>query len=408
MQLVRPAFILLLSAAIATGCAGRSSEQQQQQGQEPTPAPPQPIQTDPIKDKIKAMSLEHKLGQMIVAGIDGTSVDEHARSLIADDRIGGFILYKANIDSVEQTVSLLNGLKEANRTNPAPLLLSIDQEGGRVNRLPSSFAAVPSNRDIAKSGDSKKARAVGEAIGEQLHAMGFNVNFAPVLDVDSNPKNPVIGSRSFGSTASVVREFGVEEMLGLRSKQVIPVVKHFPGHGDTSVDSHLDLPVVNKSLDQLRELELIPFSEAIRSNAEAVMIAHILLPQIDPEHPASMSSKTITELLRGEMGYDGIVITDDMTMGAIVQHYDLGAAVVQSVKAGSDIVLVAHDYQLARKALEALEQAAKSGVIPEEQIDRSVYRILSLKEQYRLADNASGPVDVKTINAVLDKATGKK
>lgn len=408
MRLIRPIYILLLSAAIATGCAGRSSEQGQQQGLEPTPTPPPQVQSDPIKDKVKAMPLEHKLGQMIIAGIDGTSVDEHARSLIADDRIGGFILYKANIETVEQTVKLLNGLKEANRANPVPLLLSVDQEGGRVNRLPSLFAAVPSNRDIAKSGDSKKARFVGEAIGDQLNALGFNVNFAPVLDVDSNPKNPVIGSRSFGSTARVVSKFGVEEMLGLRSKRIIPVVKHFPGHGDTSVDSHLDLPVVSKSPDQLRELELVPFAEAIRSNAEAVMIAHILLPQIDPDHPASMSAKTITELLRGEMGFNGVVITDDMTMGAIVKHYDLGAAVVQSVKSGSDIVLVAHDYELARKAIQALEHAAKSGVISEEQIDRSVYRILSLKERYGLTDSPSGPVDVNAINAALEKATGKK
>lgn len=389
MRRLQPTLLLLLFIMLANGCSAGTSDGSQQNGNEHTPTPP--VQTDPIKDKLSAMSLEQKLGQMIIAGVSGTTVDDQSKKLITDSYIGGVILYKNNIVSVEQTTRLLNGLKEANRTNAAPLLLSVDQEGGKVNRLPTSLVATPSSRDIAKSGDSKKARAVGETIGDQLRTLGFNVNFAPVLDIDSNPNNPVIGSRSFGPTAAVVSSFGLEEMLGLRAKQVIPVVKHFPGHGDTSVDSHLELPVVNKTLDQLRKLELVPFAEAIRSNAEAVMVAHILLPSIDPDYPASMSSNTITQLLRNEMGYDGVVITDDMTMGAIMNHYDLGKAVVQSVRAGSDIVLVAHEYANVRKALESLMQAAKSGEITMERIDQSVRRIIKLKQQYRLTDTGEFP-----------------
>jgi beta-N-acetylhexosaminidase len=404
MTLSRPLFALALAATLAFGSAGCAKDQRQQANE---PRSDSKTERDPLRVKIEEMPLKQKLGQMIIAGLEGTDIDEHTKSLIADDRIGGFILYKPNIESTEQTVALLNGLKEANRSNSVPLLLSVDQEGGRVNRLPSTFAAIPSSRDIGKSGSAQKARAFGESIGEQLRAFGFNMNFAPVLDVDSNPDNPVIGSRSFGSTASVVSSFGIEEMLGLRSKGVVPVVKHFPGHGDTSVDSHLELPVVDKTSEQLRKLELVPFSDAIRSNADAIMIAHILLPKIDPDSPSSMSSKVITGLLRGELGYDGIVMTDDMTMGAIVKHMDVGSAAVRSVKAGSDIILVAHEYGQVKKAIDALVQAAEAGNIPKEQIDRSVYRILSLKERYSLKDTPSGPVDVEKINAALKAAAGK-
>lgn len=397
---------LLLSVALCSGCAGWNKPPKDAHETQQQPGVASPVPEDPIKTKLAAMTLEQKLGQMIVAGIDGTKIDDQAKSLIADQFIGGFILYKPNIESVEQTTKLLNDLKAANRSNPAPLLLSVDQEGGRVNRMPASLVAVPASRDIAKSGDSGKARSIGAAIADEVRSIGFNVNFAPVLDIDSNPKNPVIGNRSFGPTADVVTDFGLEEMAGLRSKQVIPVVKHFPGHGDTSVDSHLELPVVEKTADQLRKLELVPFAKAIQSGADMVMVAHILLPQLDPDRPSSLSPKVITDLLRGELGFKGVVITDDMTMGAILKHFDLGQAAVQSVKAGSDIVLVAHEYAQAKKALAALKQAVQSGDISEETIDNSVYRILALKERYKLSDEAAGPADVKQINAALKQAIG--
>lgn len=394
---------LLLLAAASPGCAGRRANN--------PPAPTAPVeQPDPIAKRVEAMTLEEKLGQMIIAGVDGKDVNGETRKLIADDRVGGVILYKDNIESVEQTSRMLNGLKAANKESKdgrPPLLIGVDQEGGKVSRLPAELEAIPSSRDIAKSGDSKRAESIGEALGAELRAFGFNVNFAPVLDIDSNPNNPVIGSRSFGSTASVVSSFGLREMAGLKSKGVIPVVKHFPGHGDTAVDSHLELPVVNKSIDQLRKLELAPFADAVRSGADAVMIAHILLPKIDPDAPSSMSSKVITGLLREELGFQGVVITDDMTMGAILKHYDIGKAAVQSVKAGTDIVLVAHEYAQARKVLDALKQAAASGEIPAGAIDKSVTRILKLKERYKLADDPAAPVDVKSLNAVIRKAVGK-
>lgn len=372
-----------------------------------TPAP-SPSPADPLMEQVKAMSLEQKLGQMVIAGIAGTALDENSRRLITENHIGGFILYKPNIESAGQTVALLNSLKEANKSSSIPLLLSVDQEGGKVARLPAEITAIPSSRVIAKSGSKARARAIGEAIGEELQAFGFNLDFAPVLDIDSNPDNPVIGDRSFGPTASIVQDFGLEEMHGLQAKKVIPVVKHFPGHGDTSVDSHLELPVVNKSAEELKKLELLPFSAAVGSKADAVMVAHILLPKLDPDNPATMSKAVIGDLLRQELGFNGVVITDDMTMGAIMKHYDLGTAAVQSVQAGSDIVLVAHDYALAVQVLGSLKQAVGAGKVSTAQIDKSVYRILALKQKYALADKPAGSVDVKGLNAVIQKALNAK
>jgi len=408
MKRLLAAIPLLLAIAIS-GCAGTVKEPVVPgTGTDTgTASPTPPASPDPIQERLKSMTLDEKLGQLVIAGVNGTKLDPETRSLIEKDRVGGFILYKPNIESVEQTVSFLNELKQANRNNRIPLLLSVDQEGGKVSRLPPPLAALPSSRDIARDGKPERARSIGEAIGGELRAFGFNVNYAPVLDVDSNPNNPVIASRSFGPSAAIVSSYGIELMKGLQHQKVIPVVKHFPGHGDTSVDSHLDLPVVDKTADQLRKLELVPFADAIRAKADSVMIAHILLPDLDPGVPSSMSSKIITGLLRDELGFDGVVMTDDMTMGAITKHYDLGLAAVQSFNAGSDILLVAHEYKNARLVLDALKQAAVSGAIAAERIDRSVTRILTLKQRYELSDEAAGPVDTDKINAAIRQAVGK-
>ncbi|MDF2723047.1 MAG: glycoside hydrolase family 3 [Paenibacillus sp.] len=416
--------ILLLSFALvlASGCQNGAATQQPEQsgsvqqpqqqpqpGTKPDPAKPDPAKpNDPIDDALNRLTLEQKLGQMLVGGVAGTQIDDTLRKLVAGGQVGGLILYKNNITSIDQTVGLLNELKAANAPNSLPLLLSVDQEGGAVNRMPAAYTTVPTSQDIAKSGTADKARLLGKAIGHQLRGLGFNVNFAPVLDINSNPKNPVIGNRSFGSSADIVSSFGVEEMIGLRDGQVIPVVKHFPGHGDTTVDSHLELPVVGKSLEQLRQLELIPFAKAIKEGAEAVMVAHLLIPAIDPDYPASLSPAAIGQLLRSEMGFNGVVITDDMTMGAIVNHYEMRPAVVQSVRAGSDIVLIAHEYDNVTASLDALQKAVQSGAIPMERIDQSVKRIIALKQRYRLADSASPPFDLNVINAELKKAVEQR
>lgn len=367
------------AAASPTGAAASPSPA-------PTPAPTE--KPDPAAERLEAMTTGELIGQLLLVGIEGDAPSAEADALIRDLKVGGIILYKNNIGSPQNTVSLINSLKEANSGNPVPLFMSVDEEGGRVSRLPDAFGTIPSARDVGKTDDSGLALEMGGLLASRLAAAGFNMDFAPVLDVDSNPANPVIGPRSFGSDASTVSVMGAAVMNGLRQEGVIPVVKHFPGHGDTSVDSHLELPVVDKTADELAELELIPFKAAVSDQAEAVMVAHILLPEIDPDKPASLSPAVIDGMLREELGYDGVVITDDMTMGAIANHHKLGEAAVESVLAGSDIVLVAHGYDNARTVRAALEEAVDNGSLGEERLRQSVYRILALKTAYGLTDEA--------------------
>jgi beta-N-acetylhexosaminidase len=229
------------------------------------------------------------------------------------------------------------------------------------------------------------------------------MDFAPVLDINSNPKNPVIGDRSFGTSSKLVSSLGVETMMGIQEGKVIPVVKHFPRHGDTSVDSHVGLPRVNKDLEQLNSFELIPFMEAIKNNVDGIMIAHILLPKIDSKYPASLSKVVIDNILRQKLGFKGIVITDDMTMGAIAKNYSIGDAAVRSVDAGSDIILVAHDYNKGIEAITSIINAVNIGNIKMDRIDESVYRILQLKERYNLEDMTIGSVNINEINSKINE-----
>lgn len=234
------------------------------------------------------------------------------------------------------------------------------------------------------------------------------MDFAPVLDINSNPKNPVIGNRSYGTNAETVITHGLETMKAIQSKQVAAVVKHFPGHGDTSVDSHLDLPVVNKSLAELKAFELLPFVEAIQQDTDAIMIAHLLIPKIDKDYPASLSKKMISKLLREELGYEGVVMTDDMTMGGITEHFDVGKAAVTSILAGSDIILIGHDYKTQLSVLQSLKKSARDGVISRDMLDKSVYRILRLKEKYKLEDKTLPSIDVKAVNLQIKAAIQSK
>ncbi|MFA5528558.1 MAG: beta-N-acetylhexosaminidase [Peptostreptococcales bacterium] len=353
---------------------------------------------DPIKEQIKNMPLDKKIGQMIIVGLDGTTLDENAKELINNYYVGGFILFKDNLESMEQILMLLNDLKSLNAKNNIPLFLSIDEEGGRVSRMPDEFVKLPSNRVIGQKKDKALCYKIGSVIAEEIKSFGFNMNFAPVLDIDSNPDNPVIGDRSFGTDEKIVSELGIETMKGLQSKGVISVVKHFPGHGDTAVDSHMGLPILDKDLNSLYQLELVPFIKAIENHTDGVMVAHILFNKIDSENPATLSESIMTDLLRKELNYDGLVITDDMTMAAIMDNYELDDAVVKSIKAGSDIILVCHGYENEFKALEAIRNAVKDDIISEERIDESLYRILKTKDQYELKDKSIEHVDSDKIN----------
>ncbi|WP_068694832.1 beta-N-acetylhexosaminidase [Paenibacillus yonginensis] len=369
--------------------------------EQPSEAPGKP--EDPVQAQLDNMTLNEKIGQMVIVGLDGTELQADARKMIETYKVGGFILYKPNITNANQTLTFLNQLKKANKPNPAALWLSTDQEGGRVSRMPEPYLKIPTAKDIGQKNSTAYATGIGQALGEEIKSVGFNLDFAPVMDINSNPNNPVIGDRSYGADADAVIKNGTAVLKGLQSEGIAAVIKHFPGHGDTSVDSHLELPVVNKSLKQLEAFELLPFQAAVKQGTDMVMVAHLLIPKIDPDYPASLSKQMITGLLRDKLGFDGVVITDDLTMGGIVKHYGIAEAAVRSIQAGSDIVLVGHDTDRETAVIEALRKAAGSGKLAEQEIDQHVYRILKLKQKYKLSDNAVSTVDVSAVNADVKK-----
>ncbi|GIN58221.1 glycoside hydrolase family 3 [Lederbergia ruris] len=360
-----------------------------------------------LTDQLNAMDIREKIGQMIFAGPDGTEMDEGTKKLIQHHQVGGFIFFAANLQNTEQLTTLLNDIKKKNATNSIPLFLGVDQEGGRISRFPEEVLKLPTNEEIGIINNPAFSFEVGQILGKQVKAFGFNLDFAPVLDVNSNPDNPVINDRSFGPDPQLVSRLGIETMKGIQSQQIMSVIKHFPGHGDTIVDSHLDLPVIGKSTEELEQLELIPFQEAIDKGADMVMVAHILLPEIDPTYPSSMSETVITDMLRKQLGFNGVVVTDDMTMKAITNHYDIGEAAVQSVKAGSDIILIAHEYDNATAAIDALVHAVEAGELSEKRIDESVLRILELKKRYGIQDHPVQEVNVKALNQSIEEIMEK-
>ena len=358
---------------------------------------------DPIIEQISEMTIDEKIGQMMMFSIEGYSLNDNTKKLIENYKIGGFVVLGENVKETKQLLDLLNSIKKENTINKIPLFLSVDEEGGRITRMPKEFNRLPTNKAIGKINSKNFSNKIGSILGYEVKSFGYNMDFAPVFDVNSNPNNPVIGDRSFGPVANLVSDLGIETMKGIQSENIIPVVKHFPGHGDTSVDSHKGLPIVNSDLERLQSLELIPFADAIENGADAVMIAHILLPKIDKENPASMSKIIITDILRTNLKFNGVVITDDMTMGAITENYNLGESAVKSVNAGADIVLVCHGYDSKLEVINAMKSASLNGTISSLRIDESVYRILSLKKKYNLNDVIIDSVNVNEINNKINK-----
>lgn len=358
--------------------------------------------TDSIQAEVNKLTLKEKIGQMIIAGFDGTT-SSNAKTLINNYKLGGVILFGTNIKNPNQLVNLTNEIKTYNKSNKVPLMISVDQEGGRVNRMPSPIINTPSARTIGNKNNGNYSFNIGNVISKELSSFGFNTDFSPVLDIQSNPKNTVIGDRSFGTTSSVVTKNGESMVEGIRKGNIIPVIKHFPGHGDTSIDSHLELPVVNKDLASLKKFELIPFSNAIKNHADMVMVAHILVKKVDSKYPASMSKAVITDLLRKQYGYNGVVITDDMSMGAIAKHYNLSNAAVTSINAGSNIILIGHGNQNVKTIYNSIYSAVKNHKISEDTINKSVYKILSLKQKYKLNNNKVSTVNVTNLNKLIQQ-----
>lgn len=366
-----------------------------------------------VEDKISTMTLEEKVGQMMFYGVNGTNVDDKVVNLFEDQHAGGIILYgHRNFwgSSLDNNVKYVNSIKKANRQNSdIPLFIGFDEEGGSMSQLPQELMRTPSKGELGNTNDSSLATGIGAGTAKKLKLLGINTDFGTVLDINTNKNNPIIGVRSYGSTQEKVTEFGINELKAIQNEGVIPTVKHFPGHGDTEVDSHLGLPSLNHDLNRLKSTELVPFQTAINNGVDMVMTAHIMLPQIDKEYPATMSKKILTDLLRDEMGYKGVIITDDLEMQAISKNWDLGEAAIKSVEAGADILLVCHTIENQQKVYNAVVQGVNDGKIDENRIDESVRRILRLKYQYKLSDKANNPTqdDINNVNGFIYESIQK-
>ncbi len=320
-----------------------------------------------------------KIGQLFMVGFLGTSVTPDLAAFLKHYRPGGVILFSRNLESLEQIVELTNELQ---RCSPhSPLLISIDQEGGRVSRLPKGFTIFPPCEVLGRCNSGALAYAAAATIAKELRAVGINMNMAPVLDVNSNPDNPVIGDRAFGSTPEVVSQLALATIDGLQDQRVAACGKHFPGHGDTHADSHKELPIVSASRERLERVEFPPFRRAAAAGVVSMMTAHVLYQALDARFPATLSADIITGLLRNDFRYDGVVLTDDLEMQAIADHYGVGDAAVRALSAGCDVVLICKDRDREIAAFEAVEKAIESGTITHDRLEQSVARIQRLKQR---------------------------
>ncbi|PAD33400.1 glycoside hydrolase family 3 N-terminal domain-containing protein [Paenibacillus sp. 7523-1] len=358
------------------------------------------IQAQDWDKLISYMTVSEQVGQMLMPDIrqwNGkvtTTVNEGLKSSIHNQDLGGLILFDKNIVDTRQITTFTHNLQK--EAGDIPMFLGIDQEGGVIKRIPGG-TNLPGQMALGATGDSALSEAAGQLTGEELKALGLNINFAPVLDINSNPDNPIIGMRSFSSDADLVTRLGLATITGLRQSGVIAAVKHFPGHGDTMVDSHLGLPVLTHNRERLDSVELKPFQAAIENGVEMIMTAHIAFPAIDNEQvtslkdgqrvpvPATLSKKVLNGLLREELGYEGIIISDAFTMDGIAEHFGEDQAVERAVNAGVDIILMPQNCAAAHQTL---VNAVKNGTIPIDTIHASVERILELKAKYGLFERS--------------------
>ncbi len=346
-----------------------------------------------IEQKIASMSIEEKIGQLIMPDFrkyDGkklTVYNDNVGKMIKDYHIGGITLFRENCTSRNQTKQLI---KDFQGQADIPLMIAIDQEGGLVTRLP--FApTMPGNMALGATRDTGIAEEVGQAIGSELEELGIHIDFAPDIDVNSNKDNPVIGVRSFGDNEEIVSDMGIAYMKGLNKAGVAAVGKHFPGHGDVALDSHYVLPTSNKTLEELKQIEIVPFQKLIDAGLQGIMSAHITFPNIESgtvesekdglpiEIPATLSPKFLTDLVRDDMQFKGLIFTDSMEMNAIANHFGDVDAAIRAINAGTDVVLMPSNLKL---VYEGLLEAANDGHITMERINRSVERILRFKYEY--------------------------
>jgi beta-N-acetylhexosaminidase len=326
-------------------------------------------------------ALRHEIGQLLIGSLPGMTIPAEMRSVARDFQLGGVILFGRNIEAPEQVFELSQDVQTLG--TDLPVWVSVDQEGGRVARLSAPFTAWPPMAALGRSGDETLAMGFAAALAAELKAVGITLDYAPVLDIHTNPNNPVIGDRALSDDAETVARLGAAIVRGLQEHGIAACGKHFPGHGDTSVDSHLDLPLVEHPPDRIRRVECVPFREAIRAGVAFIMTAHVLVPSFDEEQPATLSPRIVEGLLRRQLGFEGVIVSDDLEMKALAQTYRVPEAAVRAVEAGCDAVLICSgDLEVQALALEALVHAVEEGRIPRTHVEDALNRLRRAKERF--------------------------
>jgi len=348
------------------------------------------------------LALRRQVGQLLIAGFDGHQIPLELRSLAKEFGLGGVILFARNVMEPEQVAELAF---DASRLVPElPVWVSVDQEGGRVARLKAPFTEWPPMATLGRSGDAALAERFADALAAELKAVGITMDYAPVLDIHTNPKNPVIGDRALADTAQDVARFGSAIVRALQGAGIAACGKHFPGHGDTSADSHHELPLVEQPPERLREVEFAPFSAAITAGVATIMTAHVLVPSLDETRPATLSKRIVTDVLRHELRFEGVILSDDLEMKAIAADYPVPSAAVLAIEAGCDGALICsgdHDTQAA--ALEAIVHAIEENRLPLARVEDALRRQQRGKERFLAAHVAARPPASRALRAVLGR-----
>ncbi|MFQ5674044.1 MAG: beta-N-acetylhexosaminidase [Nitrospinales bacterium] len=329
------------------------------------------------------LSIKEQAGQLLICGFEGVRLNAEIEDLILNRHIGGVILFDRNYENPDQLYELIRDMQTLalGKANGIPLFVSVDQEGGRVSRLKSPFADFPDQSCLGRAQSEELAFRFGEALARELKAVGINMNFAPVLDVNTNPDNPIIGSRALSGSAEWTGRLGAAVIRGFRAVGVLPVGKHFPGHGDTTIDSHMDLPFVEKNAAELETVELAPFACAVHEGLEVMMTAHVVYPAWDEKYPATFSRHILRNILRGQLGFEGLIVSDDLEMNAIRDRFSFESIPVLGMNAGLDLFLICNSPAKAAEFHELAARAIGQGHVSAGRVRESLERILKIKQK---------------------------